>query len=221
MPGTEALKIYLDSEGDARSFPGDGVLTGEIPADEPRDHYVYDPALATPTEAGFLEDRRDIEIRSDVLTYTTAPLNEPLTILGDMQLFLHASTNCKDTDWFAQLTEVFPDGRSIPFHYGHGGIRARYREGLKSEKLIAENTVKEFIFSLGLAGHQIAAGNQLRLSIFSANFPLFDPNPNTGNEVISDVETKVATQSVFHEQDYPSHIVLPVIAAEVLAVLKE
>ena len=221
VPGTETVKFYLHSEGDARSFPSDGVLTGEMPADEPRDHYVYDPALATPTEIDFLTDRREIEIRSDVLTYTTPPLHEPLTILGDMQLFLHASTNCKDTDWFAQVTEVFPDGRSIPFHYGYSCIRARYREGLKSEKLIAENTVKEFIFSLGLAGHQIAAGNQLRLSIFSANFPLFDPNTNTGNEVISDVETKVATQSVFHEQDHPSHIVLPIIPKGVLATLKE
>ena len=138
-----------------------------------------------------------------------------------MQLTLYAATDCKDTDWFAQVTEVFPDGRSIPFHYGHGGIRARYREGLKSEKLIAENTVKEFIFSLGLAGHQIAAGNQLRLSIFSANFPLFDPNTNTGNEVISDTETQVARQSIFHDSDHPSYLVLPVIAAEVLAALKE
>ena len=139
-------------------------------------------------------------------------MNKPLTILGELKLALFAATDCKDTDWFAQVTEVFPDGRSVAFHCGHGGVRARYREGLTEEKLITENTVKEFTISLGLAGHQLAVGNRLRLSIFSSNFPLFDPNTNTGNEVISDVESRVASQTVFHNADHPSHIILPVIS---------
>ena len=214
VPGTEALKFYLHSEGDARSFPSDGSLTLVVPGNEPKDHYVYDPSLPTPTETEELTDRREIEIRSDVLTYTTAPLKKPITILGELELALYAATDCKDTDWFAQLTEVFPGGRYVAFHYGHGGVRARYREGLTEEKLIPENTVKLFTISLGLAGHQIAAGNQLRLSIFSSNFPLFDPNTNTGNEVISDVESRVARQTIFHDVDHPSHIILPAISME-------
>ena len=211
VPDTETLNFYLHSEGDARSFPGNGGLTLDVPGDEPKDHYVYDPSLATPTEAEEFTDRREIEIRSDVLTYTSAPLTKPLTILGELELVLYAETDCKDTDWFAQVTEVFPDGRSVAFHYGHGGVRARYRKGLTEEILIPENTVNRFTISLGLAGHQIAVGNKLRLSIFSSNFPLFDPNTNTGNEVVSDVEAKTANQTIFHDKAHPSHVIFPII----------
>jgi putative CocE/NonD family hydrolase len=147
-------------------------------------------------------------------------LTKPLTILGELELVLYAETDCKDTDWFAQVTEVFPDGRSVAFHYGHGGARARYREGLTVEKLIPENTVNKFTISLGLAGHQMAVGNKLRLSIFSSNFPLFDPNTNTGNEVVSDVESKIASQTIFHDADHPSHIILPIIPSGSVAPAK-
>ena len=64
---------------------------------------------------------------------------------------------------------------------------------------------------MGPAGHQIATGNCLRLSIFSAAFPEFDPNSNTGNPAATDTEIRVAKQTVFHDANRPSHIVLPVI----------
>ena len=131
--------------------------------------------------------RRELEIRSDVLTYTSNyPSAKPLTILGDIEL---VSACChrlgRDTDWFARLTEVFPDGRSIAFHgamYRH--FRARYREGFDKESLLTPNEPTEYRISLGPAGHQIAAGNRLRLSIYSASFPACDPNTNTGNPVV-------------------------------------
>ena len=95
-PGTKQTLLYLHSQGQAHSFPSDGVLN--------------DPSLPTASEAGVFKDRRRTEIRADVLTYTTASLVKPMTILGDITLVLYAASDAIDTDWFAVLTEVFPDG---------------------------------------------------------------------------------------------------------------
>jgi len=210
-PGTDYKSLYLHSQGDARSFPGDGQLNWNKPHDEPVDQYVYDPALPTASKMESFDDRRDVEIRSDVLTYTSQPLVDPLTILGDIKLVLHAASDAPDTDWFVVLTEVAPDGQSRSFHYAPPAFRARYREGFDQEVLLTPDQPEEFQLPLGPAGHQIAAGHCLRLSIFSAAFPEYDPNSNTGQPAVTDTESQVAKQTIYHDAVRPSHIVLPVI----------
>ena len=211
VPGTEQKCLYLHSQGQANNFPSDGVLSDVLPNEEPVDHYVYDPCLPTASAVESAKDRRQTEIRADVITYTTAPLTEPMTILGDITLVLYAASDAPDTDWFAVISEVFPNGESKSFHYAPPAFRARYREGFDREVFLTSNKPEEFQFSLGPAGHQIAAGNRLRLSIFSSAFPEYDPNSNTGSEAATDTEFKVAQQSIFHDAARPSHIVLPII----------
>jgi putative CocE/NonD family hydrolase len=211
VPGTEYKKLYLHSQGDARSFPGNGTLNWDCPKNEPTDNYIYDPELPTNSRVETYEDRRQVEIRSDVLVYTSAPLTVPLTILGDIKLHLHAASDGPDTDWFVVLTEVTPEGQSLSFHYAPPAFRARYREGCTQEVFLTPNKPEEFRIPMGPAGHQVAKGNSLRLSIFSAAFPEFDPNSNTGNLAATDTEMRIAKQSVFHVVDRPSHIVLPII----------
>jgi putative CocE/NonD family hydrolase len=211
-PNTFFKHFYLHSQGDANNFPGDGVLSADLPEDEPADHYRYDPALPTGFVTVSANDRRPIEIRADVLSYTSAPLKFPMTILGDIVLELHAATDGPDTDWFAILTEVFPDGQSKSFHYAPAGLRARYREGGGGESLLSANQPTTYRIPMGPAGHQIAAGHRLRLSIFSAAFPEYEPNSNTGSPPATDCELRVAQQTVFHNKNRPSHLLLPLIA---------
>jgi putative CocE/NonD family hydrolase len=210
-PGTEQKHLYLHSQGDARSFPGNGLLNWEKPNDEPTDQYIYDPDLPTSSQVETSKDRRQVEIRSDVLTYTSEPLNSPLTILGDIKLKLHAASDAPDTDWFAIITEVYPDGQSKSFHYAPPAFRARYREGFDKEVFLTPNKPEEFNIPMGPAGHQIAADHRIRLSIFSSAFPEYDPNSNTGNDAATDTETRVAKQTIFHDGVRPSHLILPVI----------
>lgn len=218
-PGTIEKKLFLHSKGDARSSPGDGILDWEKPASnssyqaiyEPYDRYVYDPEVPTAFQVETFEDRRHTEIRSDVLTYTSAPMEEPLVILGDIQLYLFAATDAPDTDWFAVLTEVCPKGSSRSFHYAPPAFRARYRSGLDKEVMLSPNKPELYHFPLGPAGHQISTGNRLRLSIFSSAFPEYEPNTNTGNPAATDTEIRTAVQTVFHNIDMASHVVLPTI----------
>ena len=211
VPGTKYKSLYLHSQGDARSFPGNGQLSWQIPHEEPVDQYHYDPALPTNSQVETFYDRREVEIRSDVLTYTSQPLTAPLTILGDIELILHAASDGPDTDWFVVLTEVTPDGQSRSFHYAPPAFRARYREGFDKEVFLTPDQPEEFRIPMGPAGHQIAPGHRLRLSVFSAAFPEFDPNSNTGNSAAIDTEMRIAKQTVFHDADRPSRIVLPII----------
>jgi putative CocE/NonD family hydrolase len=211
VPGTEYKSLYLHSQGDARSYPGDGQLNWQAPNDEPVDHYTYNPALPTHSQMETARDRRDVEIRSDVLTYTSQPLTEPLTILGDMKLILHAASDAPDTDWFAVLSEVTPDGQSRSFHYAPPAFRARYREGFDKEVFLTPEKPEEFQLPLGPAGHQIAASHCLRLSIFSSAFPEYDPNSNTGKSAATDTDSRVARQAIFHDAIRQSRIILPVI----------
>lgn len=217
-PGTQAYRMYLRSGGDARSFPGDGSLSFEPPQNEPPDQYVYDPAVPTPSASAAgsfssLHDRRDIEVRADVLTYTSERLPAPLTILGELRLILHAASDATDTDWFVAVTEVFEDGSSVAFHGGNiwAGLRARYRYGFDKAVLLVPGEPALFSISLGYAGHRLAAGSRLRVSICSAAFPAFDPNTNTGSPAATEAVARPARQTVFHDVARPSQLVIPVL----------
>jgi len=210
-PDTTQTLFYLHSQGQAHNFPSDGVLNDQLPEQEPADNYLYDPSLPTVSEVESFKDRRQTEIRADALTYTTAPLVKPITILGEITLVLHAASDAIDTDWFAVITEVFPDGESKSFHYAPPAFRARYREGFDREVFLTPNQPEAFKIPMGPAGHQIAAGNCLRLSIFSSAFPEYEPNTNTGNDAATDTEMCVAKQTIYHDAIRPSHIIVPVI----------
>lgn len=210
-PDTAFKKLFLHSQGGAHNNPSDGSLDDTQPDNEPTDHYIYDPRIVPDSPLGSSQDRRQIEIRNDVLTYTTAPLDKPMTILGDITLVLYAASDCPDTDWLAVVTEVMPDGQSKSFHYSHHAFRARYRKGFDKEVFLTANKPEEFRIPMGPAGHQVAAGNALRLSIFSGSFPNYEPNRNTGNPVATDTEIRVAMQSIYHDAQRASHLILPLI----------
>lgn len=219
VPETEHRCLYLHSSGNAGSFPGDGVLSWISPEDKYSDgsaynefdEYSYDPNVPTASAVETFVDRRHIEIRSDVLTYTSKPLKKALTVLGNIELILYAASDCRDTDWFSIITEVFPDGQSKSFHYAPSAFRARYREGFDKEVFMRPGQPYRFNISMGVAGHQISSGNCLRLSIFSAAFPEYDPNTNTGSPAATDEASLIAHQRIMHSIGKPSHLVLPLI----------
>jgi hypothetical protein len=220
VPDTEIKRLYLHSNGDARSYPGDGWLGWGAPTVDSdyasrwsaTDQFTYDPLLENGFTVESFKDRRSTEVRSDVLTYTSDIFKKPITILGEILLILHAASDKTDTDWFAVVTEVFPDGQSKSFHYAPPAFRARYRNGFDHEVFLKPNIPEKFEIPMGPAGHQIAAGNRLRLSVFSSAFPEYDPNTNSGRSAATDdMEMCSAKQTIYHDFQRSSHIILPVI----------
>lgn len=220
---TEWQRWYLHSSGGANTVRGDGVLSPAAPADEPADHFVYDPEFPVQTGGGGsfenakhypggAHDQRPIEMRADVLCYTSAPLTEDMEVTGPIKLVLYATTDGLDTDWTAKLVDVAPSGYAM--NLCDGILRARYRAGFGQPTLLTPNTVYEYEIEVGVTGNVFRKGHCIRLEVSSSNFPRFDRNPNTGHPIGMDADLRAARQTVQHAARYPSHLLLPVIPSK-------
>ncbi len=148
-------------------------------------------------------------MRSDVLCYTSEALETDMEVTGPIQVVLYAATDGPDTDWTAKLVDVAPSGYAK--NLCDGILRARYRESTADPSLLEPGKIYEYRIDVGVTGNVFRKGHRVRVEISSSNFPRFDRNPNTGHAFGVDTELRPARQTVYHTQDYPSHIVLPVI----------
>ena len=214
---TEYTRFYLHSSGRANSSFGDGALTTDAPEADSVDSYSYDPENPVPTLGGqsmFADntgprDRRPIERRDDVLVYSTAPLTRDLEVTGPVELVVYAASSAPDTDFTATLVDVYPAGAAI--HICEGIVRARFRQSYERPTLIEPGQVYEYSISLWETSNLFREGHRIRLEVSSSNFPRFDRNLNTGEDSGFDDRPESAQQTIWHNQQRPSHLVLPVI----------
>jgi putative CocE/NonD family hydrolase len=213
---TQYTKVYLHSDGRANSLRGDGKLSFVTPREEQPDRYVYDPDDPVPTRGGTtlgialgVFDQAKIEEREDVLVYTGEILTKDMEVTGPVSLTLFAASSAPDTDFTAKLVDVRPDGYAQ--NIAEGVIRARFRESLSSPTLITPDKVYEYTIDLWATSYVFKAGHCVRLEVSSSNFPRYDRNPNTGHDFGVDADLRTAQQTIFHDNRYPSHLVLPVI----------
>jgi putative CocE/NonD family hydrolase len=214
----ETRRLYLHSGGRANSVVGDGTLSWAAPGNQTPDRYAYDPHHPVPSSIADQElaiDHRPIERRDDVLVYTTEALAEPIEIIGKVLVKLWAASDAPDTDFVANILDVFPDGRAVKLGpKASGVIRARYRNGYDSTELLTPGEPAEFSIELFDIGHTFLIGHRVRIEITSSCYPFINPNQNTGNEIATDTEWRTANQTIFHDAGRPSHVLLPVMAAE-------
>jgi len=156
-----------------------------------------------------VKDQREVEARQDVLVYTGEPVEKPLEVTGPLKVVLYASSSAPDTDFTAKLVNVQPD--SYTQNIADSILRARYHESLSTPKLLAKDEVYELTIDLWATSHVFLPGHRLRVEISSSNFPRFDRNLNTGGDQATGTTFHVAEQTVFHNQRFRSHILLPVI----------
>ncbi len=214
---TQFTPYYFHSSGSAKTLDGNGELNTTKPRQEPTDRYVYDPDNPVPTLGGNNyhplitgpRDQRKAEERNDVLVFTSEPLEDELEVTGPVKVVLFAASTAPDTDWTAKLVDVYPDGAAI--NLCDGVIRARYRESKTEPMLIEPGKVYRYEIDLWATSNVFLAGHRIRVEISSSNFPRFDRNPNTGHPFGADAELKKATQTVYHDLEHPSHILLPII----------
>lgn len=224
LPETQWTKYYLHSEGMACGPDGQGKLNTVSPGTEPCDHYTYDPEHPTPSadfQNGHIDGPRDIRgstQRDDVLVYTTPVLEQDVEIIGPISAEIYAATSAKDTDWMIRLSDVSPDGRAS--FLGEGVMRARHRDpehgGAFNAYRLSEITPHEVLpYRIQFwrpTGNRFFKGHQIRIEISSSYYPYYLRNLNTGEENISlATQPVVANQSIYHDAEHPSHVVLPVI----------
>ena len=229
LANTSNRDFYLASSGAANTRNGDGSLLSEpVSSGEAAvaDRFNYDPLTPVPTVAthsccqnsqipggyknGFVE-QKDIELREDVLVYTSASLEEPLVVVGPVEVKLFAQSSAPDTDFTAKLVDVRPDGAT--HNILDGVVRASLREGFRSQpSLIEPGKTYEYSIPLGPVGTVFPRGHRIRVQISSSNFPKLARNLNTGKSSYTTAETVVAEQTVLHDAERPSRLILPVVA---------
>ena len=171
-----------------------------------------------------VDDQRDASSRTDVLTFVSEPLAEPLKIAGEPVAQLFAATSGSDSDWVVKLIDVYPD--EVPRQPQMGGyqlmisadiFRGRYRESYEHPAPIEANTVLPYRIPLPHANHVFGKGHRLMVQIQSSWFPLYDRNPQTfvPNIFFAKPEDyRKATQRISHASGAESRIELPVVEAK-------
>ncbi|MEU4192436.1 CocE/NonD family hydrolase [Kribbella sp. NPDC026611] len=222
LPATRYTDFFLGGDGRANTSAGDGVLTRNVGSTDAADTFRYDPRRPVPSVGGNVlavasgaypgpADQSVVEVRDDVLCFTTPVLEHPVEVIGHVTLVLHVSSSAPDTDFTGKLVDVHPDGRAILLC--EGIQRARYRTSLTDPELLEPGTAYELTIDLSVTANVFLPGHRILLEVASSNFPRYDRNTNTGGTIATDTEydLTVAVNRVHHGPAHPSRLVLPLI----------
>ena len=168
------------------------------------DILVHDPWRPVPALGGHSSfpggsfDRSSLDCRSDILTYTSAELEEELYIVGETVVEVYCIADTPSYDLCAVLSVVHPDGKVFNFTQGY----IRIDSGEVPIKIPLQATCM-----------CIHPGNSLRLSLSAACFPAYPVNPGTGKfpHQTRLIESQIITLTIQSGADNPSHIKLSVI----------
>ncbi len=152
--------------------------------------------------------------RSDVIVFETAPLADPVEIIGPAWISLQVSCDAPDTDIFAMLLDIYPESPEWPTGYrlniADGIMRLRYREGMDRPKLLSPGEIVGVSFPIYPVCNRFDRGHRIQLLISGSSFPRFDVNPNTGEPIGRHTAKRPAQITVHHSASHPSKIILPV-----------
>lgn len=221
-PPAEAVMttMYLDSEGKANTLQGDGKLTAKKPKKDNPDTFKYDPMNPVTSYGGNVcctgnavtggsFDQSEMEMRDDILVYTSDVLEKGIEVSGYIESYLYLSSDAKDTDVTIKLIDVHPDGKA--FNLDETIQRVRYREGYEKEVWMEDGKVYEVKMTPMSTSNYFDKGHRIRIEVSSSNFPRFDRNMNTGGNTYDETEGVVATNSIHHGAKTLSRIVLPIV----------
>lgn len=156
-----------------------------------------------------LYDQSPVEIRNDVVVYTTPVLENDVQVTGPIRVVVYLSSDMPHTDLTANLVDVYPDGRA--FTVAESIQRVRWRDGYRQPTFIEEDGVYRVEIGPLLTSNSFKAGHQIRLEISSSNLPRFERNLNTGGNNYDETDWRVATNRVHLGDNHSSHVILNVV----------
>jgi uncharacterized protein len=162
------------------------------------------------------KDELPLSSRNDVLVFETSPLDKEMEVTGPLVVHLSASSSAPDTDFTAKLVDVYPPNSDFPsgvdLNVSDGIVRARFRDGADKPPVLLKTGVP-YAFTIVLYPTSLVfgKGHRIRVDISSSNFPRFDVNPNTGEALNENRRRAVAVNTIYHDAQHPSYIVLPIV----------
>ena len=211
--------------------PAPGTLGSDTFVSDPAHPVPYRQRPIQPTyfpggskwSTWLVEDQRFVDDRADVLSWESKPLEEDMTIAGEVVAKLFASTTGTDADWVVKLIDVYPEHH--PTNWNLAGyqlmvsnevFRGRYRKGFETPTPIPAGVVQPYTFSLHTQNYTFKAGHRVMVQVQSTWFPIIDRNPQTFTKSIFDAEERdfvKATHRVYRSARYPSRVEVPVVVS--------
>lgn len=189
---------------------------------KPVPYIEHDNFLLFPSNEAMTADQRFASKRPDVLTFISPPLEEDLTVLGDVLAQLTFATNKTDADIFVKLIDVLPmdrapqatDKKGVKMNgyqqlVRFGNIRGRYREGFDQPKAFTPNQITAIEVELLDLFHTFKKGHRIMIQIQSSMFPLFDRNPQNYIDNIYFADDKDFVKAM-HQIYEGSKILIPI-----------
>ena len=220
LPNTEIKNFFLSSAGKANTLNGDGALLLTPPSKDIPDAFTYDPMNPVGSYGGNVccrgnavqggsFDQSQMELRNDILVYTSEQLVEGVEITGFIESTLFVSSTGLDTDVTIKLIDVYPDGKA--YNLDETIQRLRYRDGYDKEVFMEKNKVYKVDLTPMVTSNYFPAGHKIRIEVSSSNFPRFDRNLNTGGNNYNESKGIIVENKIHHSKQYPSVIKLPFI----------
>jgi len=198
------------------------------------DEYISDPSNPVPytedvhtnrTEAYMTDDQRFASRRPDVMVYQTDILTEDITLAGPLNADLFVSTTGTDADFVVKLIDVFPPDAKADdpdLKYPMGGyqmivrgevFRGKYRKSFEKPEPFIPGQVTEVKYEIPDVAHTFKKGHRIMVQVQNSWFPLVDRNPQKFVDIYkcSDSDFQKATQRIYHDAKYPSHLKVSVL----------
>ncbi len=189
-----------------------GMLADAAPASAAiATSFRYDPADPTPSVGGRTmsmtgagsRDNTALERRADVLTFSTAPLTEPVEVAGVPIVRLLVSSDNGHCDVFVRLCDV--DKRGVSRNLTDQIVR------LTPDRL-APGKVSQVTLRLTDVSHVFLAGHLIRLQVSGGAHPRFARNLGTGEHPATSTTLVPTTLHVLHNSEHPSQLSMPLLA---------
>ena len=211
-PGTRPLRLYLHSDGRSNTMHGDGNLTTAQPTMEKADAFISDPLHPVPSSGGAdtdptVQDQTAVELRDDILVYSSEVLREGVAITGEIKVVLYVSSDAPDADLALMLDDVYPDGRA--YNLTDTMLRLRYRGGFDKPVPMKPGEVYRAELVGLITSNYFPPGHRIRIHIGGSNFPLYERNLQTGGKNYDETQPRVATLRIHHSSKQASFIQLP------------
>jgi len=190
--------------------------------------YAYDPNDPSPTiggptlrqdlDQGPFDQTDSVESRNDILTFTTAPLAQDVLVNGVITVHLEVSSDKFDTDFCVRLCDVYPTGESMMI--SDGVYRMRFRDGFNAVDTANMIPGQHYFVDIDFrnTSYTFLQGHSLRIDVTSSNYPRYNRNMNTGQEMYplplssagdTLVNPQIANNTVYTNSVYSSRVTIP------------
>lgn len=151
--------------------------------------FVFDPRNPTPTVGGLLllgggrvKEKRLVQ-RSDVITFDSQPLAEPLEVAGLPEVRITHRRDNLNADLMVRLSELTPNGISR-------NLTQAYR------RLDGTSCLESVVVKMHGLHHRFAKGSRIRLVIAGGSLPHYARNLGTGDNPGTGTRTSTCTHTV-------------------------